>query len=1444
MIKKLTLICVTVLCSLISVGQTHDWAEQIRFSQNGEAYIVSQAVDDSSNIYIGGLFKDSLYLPGDTFFFSGTSQNTFYIAKFDGDGNYIWGKAFVDVKSAFLRKIVINSKSEVVLFGSYSTGTAGGLSFGNFTLNRSAGIFVAFLSPNGTFTGAKDLGFGDFTQGYDISLNSKDEILASYYLNGFRQYGVLDGSSASTGTGFVNVVAKYSADATALRWSKVYDRFQVDEIPAVTTDKNDQVYFSIVARKNSNINGISIGNSTPAGVVWTRSNGTIVKTEFTPRLDRKIKINSIAAIDSSRIYLSGFLRADSMIWQGDTIRAQSSNPNREFYWIGESNALSSFNWTRTTSHQVGGVAKGFSKMSLNGDFLYFSFIAETSSFRFGSLQGTSYVDAVMSKLDRLGNVLWYISLPINRPANLSPIGDQDLAYSESASQAISLTPFTLSPVGVKSTPFLTRTFDYSITRGEVSKGPYCAGDTIIIPYRKVGAFDTANVFIAELSDEQGEFQNGAFFLGELKTTTDSVIIGQLPLFRVKSSDKYRIRVRSTAPAVQSYFKLDTLNLLIYSTDDADPGPDTTICFGDSVQLQTFGGTKWTWSPNYNITDSTERNPFVFPEVDTLYTIIIADSSGCGEPDTADIRVFIQKEFKLNDFRQNDTLFCLEDSVRFNLELESGGLTTYINWYNATSAGSGPLLKTTIIPANTIFRDSIQVEVLKSDWLFLEITDSCSRNISKTLARWEVFKSAQFDTIPNLTRLCPGDTLFVSTLDTSSRKGRSYQWKFDLDSGKYVGDRFAYLPADTGKLLLSVIDVCTDVVSEQTMNLRYFDPLKLKLDRQNPADALLCRNENLVLKATVQGGNPNLPVVYTWKINSGLFTGDTLDLNPTDWNSSINSDSLRVITTVYGNCSGYEDSLERVYRVPEQVQIRTLKPFTDTVCRGTTILPARFELNGYQPFRVEQRDIVKGIDVTINKDSLVIDLSTAALTEGVNTLSFVVFDQCGDSAIITSDVYLPAPIFASIAEDTLCIPSNASVTLDVTIQGGIGENDITWLDESSAVLANSKDWVYSSGSVLAFEPEYQKVTVLVEDDCAGAQSSDSLVLCVNPVPIISLDTIANQRRQQTSIVLCNGQDTLLTPQVYFGNNQDLVWSQNGLVISQSAELRFGQFFNTQQAGEIVLRVYLQDNSGRISDTLTVRIETRQALQVFLPEDTIICSGSLLDLKPLGQGGRPDSYTYTWWQDGNTISNDSVLQVTTAGVYRVELRDGCSIAQGVDSIRIDQYEPLSARILGNPKCDEVSVLRAELSGGKDSATWSTQWWIEDELFTSDQLEIRPTLTNSGEIRLILSDNCTNPADTATVVVECKNTLSWYPITAFSPNGDGINDTYYPLVVGGPILHYKVYNRWGERVFEGIEEERWDGESNGKRTLPGSYMVIVKALRRDGEEETQVFVLNVVY
>ncbi|REJ80839.1 MAG: gliding motility-associated C-terminal domain-containing protein [Bacteroidetes bacterium] len=71
------------------------------------------------------------------------------------------------------------------------------------------------------------------------------------------------------------------------------------------------------------------------------------------------------------------------------------------------------------------------------------------------------------------------------------------------------------------------------------------------------------------------------------------------------------------------------------------------------------------------------------------------------------------------------------------------------------------------------------------------------------------------------------------------------------------------------------------------------------------------------------------------------------------------------------------------------------------------------------------------------------------------------------------------------------------------------------------------------------------------------------------------------------------------------------------------------------------------------------------------------------------------------------------------------------------------------------------------------------------------------------------------------------SIYIPNAFTPNGDGLNDTFG--VKGEGIKNFRlfIYNRWGEKIFETSNpNEHWDGYYGGRPAEQGTYVYQVFA------------------
>jgi len=115
------------------------------------------------------------------------------------------------------------------------------------------------------------------------------------------------------------------------------------------------------------------------------------------------------------------------------------------------------------------------------------------------------------------------------------------------------------------------------------------------------------------------------------------------------------------------------------------------------------------------------------------------------------------------------------------------------------------------------------------------------------------------------------------------------------------------------------------------------------------------------------------------------------------------------------------------------------------------------------------------------------------------------------------------------------------------------------------------------------------------------------------------------------------------------------------------------------------------------------------------------------------------------------------------------------------------------------------------------------------------IRPPFTTTFTVTMMTSDSC-YASDTITIHV-IDQPVSFIP-TAFTPNGDGLNDQFRFAILGANAVEVAIYNRWGERVFYNANQinsvlgsDGWDGTVKGKQAPEDSYVYQLKVTYFDG-------------
>ena len=212
---------------------------------------------------------------------------------------------------------------------------------------------------------------------------------------------------------------------------------------------------------------------------------------------------------------------------------------------------------------------------------------------------------------------------------------------------------------------------------------------------------------------------------------------------------------------------------------------------------------------------------------------------------------------------------------------------------------------------------------------------------------------------------------------------------------------------------------------------------------------------------------------------------------------------------------------------------------------------------------------------------------------------------------------------------------------------------------------------------------------------------------------------------------------------------------------------------------------------------------------------------------------DPLTITW-SNGQT-GNNTATSFDSSGNYFVVVEDvsGCK-----DSLNFIVNTPLNVSVMFPP--DTSTILLGETItltvSGAPADSLNVIWTPIKP--TGEKLNgaVQPlVLTETTTYLVEVSNSGCSFSDTVTVVVRLPEDK--YP-NAFTPNGDGANDTFGPVLIGHTLLQLEVWSRWGEKVFDslGAGSNTWDGTINGEPAPSDVYVYRVRVRLVSGEEKVE--------
>jgi gliding motility-associated-like protein len=238
-----------------------------------------------------------------------------------------------------------------------------------------------------------------------------------------------------------------------------------------------------------------------------------------------------------------------------------------------------------------------------------------------------------------------------------------------------------------------------------------------------------------------------------------------------------------------------------------------------------------------------------------------------------------------------------------------------------------------------------------------------------------------------------------------------------------------------------------------------------------------------------------------------------------------------------------------------------------------------------------------------------------------------------------------------------------------------------------------------------------------------------------------------------------------------------------------------------------QIFVTDNNNCVSQTKPVTVVIRAKPEIaFFTNDTAGCEPHCIDLKNSTTITSlvDDVITrYKWDLSNNKTSTEFDL---TTCFERPATYDVCLTAQTnrncITKVCKEKYihvYPVPLNDYTYAQADDKSIINPYISFEANIIPKATYSWVFDEenkTSFSNKTGIVHKFENEGryEVQLITKSEY-GCLDTARKTIEINPIVLLYVPTAFTPNNDGINDSYTIKGENVPNLEFFIYNRWGE-------------------------------------------------
>ncbi|MEO1434503.1 MAG: T9SS type B sorting domain-containing protein [Bacteroidota bacterium] len=818
---------------------------------------------------------------------------------------------------------------------------------------------------------------------------------------------------------------------------------------------------------------------------------------------------------------------------------------------------------------------------------------------------------------------------------------------------------------------------------------------------------------------------------------------------------------------------------------ASPTVDSTvteICSGDIVTLNaTSGGANGTieWYSDADLTDLVNSGAsFTTPSLTeaTIYFVREVDDNLCFSPSTA-VQVVIADPLPAPSIFSTST--CADSTA--TLTATTGGTNGDFVWFadadGTTELFTGNPFETPNLSVNTSF------------WV-AETDGSCLSDLVKVDV---LINPNPVDPIADDVTICAGEDATLTA--SSGGSNGSLGWFTDLEGTNQVSSSnplvIAGLSADTTLFLIETLGTCRSNSVPVTVTV--------ETTPANPSamDVTICEGDTAVLTAVSGGSNGT----FAW-------FDDPAGLNQVSTNTvyevpNLNDNETFFLQETLGNCSSDLVSVDvTVNSTPDNpTGVGTI------VCEGDSATLTAFSSIGtinWYFFEDATSDTLAIGDTLVTE---VLESTTPYFIQETST------EGCVSDFVQVTATVTPTPATPTVATDTEEVCEGETAILSaLTIENAI----YNWTGPNGFVSNAQTPEIADAATTDAGE---YSVTATV-DGCVS--DADTTTLLVNTKPTVTAGTVGSNSP------ICEGTTLqLFAPTL---SNVSYEWTFPDGTISNDQNPFVTDVIEEDDQGFYNL-VLTNNSTGCQSDVISTLV------MIFdVPEDiqagnnSPVCEGESVQFTSSTFFGASYEWTDPFGNVFSSEQNPVLSGVTTfdAGTYTVTIttEDGCQITQtGSTTVDINENPTADAGLDQSITEDLTAQLAA--SGGV-----SYQWAPIDNLDNGNlpnPVFAAPIGVYTLTVEVFNEAGCSS-SDSLTVTVLPQTELVISDV--FTPNGDGINDTWnVEFIQNLSEAQVIVFNRAGFKVLQSDAYlNDWDGTFEGNNVPDGTYWYVIRTTDRE--------------